>query len=281
MPVLTSHHHPPRQTADEFLKNGREALEHGNVNDAIEWYRGAVAANAEFAPSDYSPSSLAMALTQNGVDATLLSTPGLGVAAPIGESMTESMINPMAATGNLTDPARVPRSINADPDGNGISSNSLLERAKEIVLDPTARPAVSGGSPASQEIVQTHQAAAPATNAATQHHGAPPTAVATNSPGDSRAELEKRWGPLRTETLRLLAEAQLAMDRGDLKSAQTLAHAAQNLRVPDALYQSGDTRPWMVLMDIARREDRVKSYQSQTGSLLSRYCRKTPIPCRR
>ncbi len=62
------------------------------------------------------------------------------------------------------------------------------------------------------------------------------------------------------ETMRLLSEAQVALDRGELKVAETLAQQAQNLRLPDQSYEVGDPRPWMILMEISRRQERVQSY---------------------
>ena len=54
----------------------------------------------------------------------------------------------------------------------------------------------------------------------------------------------------------LRAEATAAIDRGDLKMAERLALEAQDLRVPDEAFQPKDKRPWMVLMDVTRLQNR-------------------------
>ncbi len=71
-----------------------------------------------------------------------------------------------------------------------------------------------------------------------------------------------RYAQERSETLRLLAEAELALDRGELATAETLAQRAKDLRVPDVVYEAGDKRPWMLLMEVNRRKERIGNYAS-------------------
>ena len=68
------------------------------------------------------------------------------------------------------------------------------------------------------------------------------------------------WQGPYQKTMQLLTEARVALDRGDLPQAEQLARSAQALKVPDDVYQVGDTRPWMVLMEISRSQDRVQSF---------------------
>jgi general secretion pathway protein D len=53
----------------------------------------------------------------------------------------------------------------------------------------------------------------------------------------------------KTEALRLIAEAQAALDRGDLLTAKQAAEQAQNL-APESAYAANEIRPWMVLLEV-------------------------------
>ncbi len=61
---------------------------------------------------------------------------------------------------------------------------------------------------------------------------------------------------------KLLAESKVALDRGEIAQAKRLATQAQEMRIPDVAYDSGDVRPWMLLMEISRHENRESSFQS-------------------
>lgn len=45
----------------------------------------------------------------------------------------------------------------------------------------------------------------------------------------------------------MTAQAQVVLDRGDIREAQRLAEQADALQVPDQAYGSNETRPWQVL----------------------------------
>jgi general secretion pathway protein D len=55
---------------------------------------------------------------------------------------------------------------------------------------------------------------------------------------------------IKDESVRLAARARVALDKGDLASAQQLAKQAESLGVPDSAYVSGDIRPWEVLLQV-------------------------------
>ncbi len=48
------------------------------------------------------------------------------------------------------------------------------------------------------------------------------------------------------EVLRLVAEARLALDKGDMNTAQRLVKQADSLGVPETAYAPGETRPWEI-----------------------------------
>ena len=82
------------------------------------------------------------------------------------------------------------------------------------------------------------------------------TAAKPIVPSTSPAPSSDHWEQKRGAAVQKLAEATAAMDRGDLKGAEKLALEAQDLRVPDEAFASKDKRPWMVLMEISRRQSR-------------------------
>ena len=64
---------------------------------------------------------------------------------------------------------------------------------------------------------------------------------------------------LKTQSMQLLANAQIALNRGDLVSAEQFALQARDLNVPDSAYAAGEMRPWMMLLQVdkAVRQQRV------------------------
>jgi len=57
---------------------------------------------------------------------------------------------------------------------------------------------------------------------------------------------------VKLEALRLVAEAQAALDRNEVYLAEQLIDRAESLRVPDTAFVAGETRPWEVRMQIDR-----------------------------
>ena len=79
--------------------------------------------------------------------------------------------------------------------------------------------------------------------------GAPNAAPAGSNPnaapaGSGAANDAGRWEGARRETQRLLAEAQAALDRGDMNLAAKFTDDATALKVPDSAFRSGDVRPF-------------------------------------
>ena len=59
------------------------------------------------------------------------------------------------------------------------------------------------------------------------------------------------------EAMRLLAEAQAALDRDQAPLAKQLARQAENLNIPTDAFQDGETRPWQIIMMADQRLRRV------------------------
>lgn len=58
--------------------------------------------------------------------------------------------------------------------------------------------------------------------------------------------------PVKQEALRLMANARLALDRGDVEVAHRMALEAQNLRVPETEFSGEEMRPWQLVLDTSR-----------------------------
>lgn len=56
--------------------------------------------------------------------------------------------------------------------------------------------------------------------------------------------------PQKAVALRLVSQAQIALQRGDLANAQQFAEQAQAIRVPDSEFRRGETRPWEILLQV-------------------------------
>ena len=70
----------------------------------------------------------------------------------------------------------------------------------------------------------------------------------------------------RQRVMELLAYSQTALDRGDLPTAEQYALRAQEIRLPEAAYQTGDQRPWMALMEISKARRRQQSAPASLAS---------------
>ncbi|MEO8493816.1 MAG: hypothetical protein ABI614_02010 [Planctomycetota bacterium] len=62
--------------------------------------------------------------------------------------------------------------------------------------------------------------------------------------------------PQKAAAMRLLAQAQAALGRGDLRTAQEFAEQSQAIRVPEHEFTQGETRPWELLLQIRSQLNR-------------------------
>jgi len=67
-----------------------------------------------------------------------------------------------------------------------------------------------------------------------------------------------RWEGARRETQRLLAEAQIAFDRGDYDLSSKLTDDAKRLGVPDASYRPGDVRPFELELKLSSAKSKAR-----------------------
>ena len=68
------------------------------------------------------------------------------------------------------------------------------------------------------------------------------------------------------EAARLVAQARVALDRGDLKAAQSLAQQAQDMNVPDNAFAGDETRPWQVLLEVEKFARRREGVMQASGA---------------
>ncbi|WP_254506709.1 general secretion pathway protein GspD [Anatilimnocola floriformis] len=69
----------------------------------------------------------------------------------------------------------------------------------------------------------------------------------------------------KAEALRLVAEARMALDKGDLNKASQLAKQADGLRVPDSMFAQNETRPWQVMLEVDKAIYRNQGVQAAGG----------------
>ena len=63
-----------------------------------------------------------------------------------------------------------------------------------------------------------------------------------------------------------MAQARLALDKGDLRAAQQLAEQAEALNVPDTAFEPGETRPWQMALEVSRAMYRREGVQPASAS---------------
>lgn len=69
----------------------------------------------------------------------------------------------------------------------------------------------------------------------------------------------------KAEALKLVAEARMALDKGDLNTASDLAKRADGLRVPDSQFGPGETRPWQIVLEVDKAVYRRQGVQVAGG----------------
>lgn len=189
-----------------FAQLGRQALERGDMAGAKGFYQKATAFAGEFSPEEYSPQKLGADLTNAGVDIAQLAAAGTDAASPF--TLRPSDVPSTADEHLPTLPA----------------SRSPADLARTTPAENLATGSVSDapmGDGNSVYQVSDDPASEP------QRLPSPPT-------GDKAA------------ASRLVAQAIVAKDRGDLKSAWELAEQAAQMNVPDSAFGQNEPLPWQV-----------------------------------
>lgn len=85
------------------------------------------------------------------------------------------------------------------------------------------------------------------------------------TPGNPQATAPANPQAAKAEAMRLVAQARLALDSGDVNAAQLLAKQADGLRVPDSMFGPGETRPWQLMLDVDKAVYRRQGMQAAGG----------------
>jgi general secretion pathway protein D len=211
-----------KSKALSLLKDARAALAAGDKFAALAAWQKAAALPAQYGPNDDSPQKVAFDLQRAGIDPSRLQPAAATTpTAPYGLKPTD-----------VQQPRDLPAlggSPYAPPAGVGqadVNPYTVPAQTDPLAAAPGRQGSIYGGAPASEE----------------------PQRLPT---GDASQK---------GEAARLVAQARVALDRGDLNAARSLAQQAQDMNVPDNAFAGDETRPWQVLLavdNVARRREGV------------------------
>ncbi len=139
--------------------------------------------------------------------------------------------------------------------GSFVPPDSLADTAKAIVQDAAAEVTQEAAAAASDVI----EKAADVADAAEEKLAAVVDAAESSVeevPANVAANLDAATLTLKKNCLRMVAQAQAAMDRGDMVTAQRLITQAKNMQVPDEAFEAGETHPSIVGLQIERALNR-------------------------
>ncbi|HZN32733.1 MAG TPA: hypothetical protein VFB80_02910, partial [Pirellulaceae bacterium] len=240
-----------KSKAQSHLKDARAALAAGDKFAALAAWQRAAAIPATYAPGEDSPQTVAQELARAGVDTSRLKPPMPPAPYALRPSDVESQSD------------RVPP-FSANP--NAIPAAAVSGNLSPYNLPPETNPlAASPASPAGGGQFQPPDQSAPqAPGQFTPIGGYPepqrlnPGAAQRLPVGDSGAK---------SQAASLVAQARLALDKGDLRAAQQFADQAEALNIPDTAFEAGETRPWQISLEISRAMYRREGVQpaSATG----------------
>ncbi len=218
-----------KSQALSHLKDARLALSAGDKFAALAAWQKAAAISANYAPGEDSPQRVAEDLVRAGVDPSRL-TPAAPPASPYALRPTD--IDPSAE--------RLPQ-FSGDP--NAIPGAAAPGNYSPYNLPAETNPLTAG----------------PAAGGQFQPPGQFTPAGGTQRlpVGDAEAA---------AQASQLVAQARLALDRGDLNAAQQLATQAETLNVPDNAFQPGQTRPWQMALEVSKAIYRRQGVQPASGT---------------
>lgn len=229
----------PKGRALSFVKQAREALAAGDKFAAIAAYQKALAQPVIFGPEEDSPQRLAAEMARTGIDVSQLGPAPANPASPY--TLRPSDIPPPAnnlpllPTGNNAAQTAQAAAGPNNPYNLPAETNPLIQAGPGAggAYQPTYGGDQYGAEPASAGGAYQPQAAQNAPQAAAQQ--LPPPHAATKA-----------------DALRMVAEARMALDKGDLRLAKQIADQAQRLNVPETAYGPEETRPWQVLLQVEK-----------------------------
>jgi general secretion pathway protein D len=211
-----------KSKAAALLHDARAALARGDKLAALAAWQKAAGLGATFSPNEDSPQRLADDLVAAGIDPARLvpvpSQPGSPYALRPSDVAGSAAALPQLATPGTSPPAAM-----------------APQPATPYNLPPQAQPLPVAATPGPDG-----PGSLPAPGALPPGTAAPLTRLPV---GDGQAK---------AEASRLVAQARLALERGELETAARLAEQAEALNVPDAAFAPGETRPWQITLEVNR-----------------------------
>lgn len=226
-----------KSLAVSHLKDSRTALSRGDKLAAVAAWQKAAAIPAMYAPEEDSPQRMADELVRAGVDPARLRPASMTPSSPYAlrpadVDAASERLPQLSGAGAAPPGAVAPANYspyNLPPDSN-----------------PLARGPASGGA---YQPVSPDRAAMPANPNFPEPQRLPA--------GDATSQVEAS---------RLVAQARLALDRGDLQTAARLAEQAESLNVPDTAFAAGEIRPWQMSLEVNSAQVRRQGVVQASGN---------------
>lgn len=224
-----------KSRAVSYLKDARAALARNDKMAALAAWQKAAAAGGTFGPGEDSPQQVANELLRAGIDPANLKPAAMNTAQspyalrPADVEQTADRL-PQLGTSGASPPSAV-APANYSPYNLPAEQNPLAA-PRGGAFQPTAPSAPTGPQTALPEPQRL-----PA--------------------GDANAQ---------AEASRLVAQARVALDRGDLTAAARLAEQAEALNIPDNAFAAGEIRPWQMSLEVNRAMVRRQGVVQAGGS---------------
>jgi general secretion pathway protein D len=259
-----------KSRAASYVKDGRAAMGRGDKLAAVAAWQKAAAIPATFGPQEDSPQRLADDLIRAGIDRSRLvpaASPAVAASpyalrpADVDQSQdrlpqlnSNGAAPPAAAAPANYSPYNLPQEPN--PLAQSPVSQAAYQQPAQSSYQPAAQPQYQQASQAAYE--QAAQTAYPQTTPSAYQPQPQPqqSQSASASAPQEPQRLPTGDANAPAEASRLVARARLALDRGDLTTAASLAEQAEALNVPDTAFAPGETRPWQMSLEVSRAQVR-------------------------
>jgi general secretion pathway protein D len=224
-----------------LLKDARAALARGDKLAALAAWQKAAAIQTSYVPTEDSPQRVADELVRAGIDPNNLKPalpPGASPFAlrptdiPAGADRLPLLGGPPGAI-----PAGAAANSNPSPYNLPADTNPLAQAANvnRGAYQPAPFAAPAGSPPATAEMQRLPV-------------------------GDANAK---------AEAARLIAQARVALDKGDLRAAEQWAAQAEALNVPDSAFAENEFRPWQMMLEVNRAVVRREGVMPASGNAVA------------
>jgi general secretion pathway protein D len=273
-----------KSLAASYVKDARTAMGRGDKLAAVAAWQKAASIPATFGPQEDSPQRLADDLIRAGIDRSRLvpaASPAVAASPyalrPADVDQSQDRLPQLNASGAAPPAAAAPGNYspyNLPPESNPLSQSQVSQAAYQQAPQTPSQQTPSQQTPSQQgpyqqapqsQYQQVSQAAyeqpvQPAYQP-TQPQEAQPQVQPQAQPQSAYAPQEPQRLPTGdanapAEASRLVAQSRLALDRGDLATAASLAEQAEALNVPDTAFAPGETRPWQMSLEVSRAQVR-------------------------